>query len=168
MPSFELVEAVKTSTGWSGTWIEVGVLVKRYDIVRVPVAKDVATAATVVPAVEVAEVALACRIVTDGGLWVRLPVLSCRLRGHLGKELQVPTVAKLLPNLAGSPGARREDAKAREVSKAVATLVPLVVLHLHIIVFAKCSRFGELRVRGKFVVRAEDSGHIHRLATALR
>src|SRR5688572_14878324 len=36
-----------------------------------------------------------------------------------------------------------------------------------IVVFAECSRFGELWMRGELVVGTQNSRHVHRLATAL-
>lgn len=65
MPSLELVEAVVASAGGDGPGVEVCVLVEGNDKARVPVAEYVTTATAVMAADEVAEVALAGRVVAD-------------------------------------------------------------------------------------------------------
>ena len=72
MPCLELVEAVVAGARRSGTRVEVGVLIERHNIARVPVAEDIATTAAVVTADEVAEVAFASRVIADGRLGVGL------------------------------------------------------------------------------------------------
>lgn len=167
VPSLELIKTVMTSAGRDSTGIKVGILVERNDVARMPVAEDIATAAAVMAADEVAEVALAGRIVTNGGLWVRLPVLPCWLRCHLREQLKIPPVTQLLSNFTRSPGSWREHTESSEVGERVTALVPAVmVLCSDIVVFAKCSRFGELRIRAELVVGTQNGWHVHRLATA--
>lgn len=72
MPCLELFEAVIARARGDGTRVEVCVLVKRERVAGVPVAEDVATFAAVVAADKVAEVALAGRVVADGGFSVGL------------------------------------------------------------------------------------------------
>lgn len=63
---------MKTSTASFSPGVEVGALVKRNRVPRVPVAKDVAASATVVPSNDVVEVVLARRVIADGGLGIGL------------------------------------------------------------------------------------------------
>ena len=72
MPRLELIETMVASAGRRSAWVEVGILIKRNNVARVPVAEDVATTAAMVAAGEVAEVTLAGRIIADGGLRIRL------------------------------------------------------------------------------------------------
>lgn len=72
MPCLELLEAVVAGAGGHGPRVEVCVLVQRQRIAGVPVAEDVATFAAVVATDKVAEVALAGRVIADGGFSVGL------------------------------------------------------------------------------------------------
>ena len=64
--------AVVARAGGRAARVVVRVLVKRNDGGRVEVTEDVAAAAAVMPAGEVAEDALAGRVIADGGCGVRL------------------------------------------------------------------------------------------------
>jgi hypothetical protein len=72
VPRLELLEAVVAGARGDGSRVEVCILVQRQRIAGVPVAEDVATFAAVVAADKVAEVALAGRVVADGGLSIGL------------------------------------------------------------------------------------------------
>lgn len=65
VPDLEFLEAVTTSARGSSPGVERGVLVKGYQETRVPVAEDVAAFAAVMTAGEVAERALAGRIIAN-------------------------------------------------------------------------------------------------------
>lgn len=72
MPRLKLLEAVVAGARGKGTRVEVCVLVQRQRIAGVPVAEDVATFAAVVATDKVAEVALAGRVIADGGFSIGL------------------------------------------------------------------------------------------------
>lgn len=67
-----LLEAVGAGAEEGAAGVKVGVLVEGEDVAGVPGAEDVAAFATVVAANEVAEAALTCGIVADGGLVIGL------------------------------------------------------------------------------------------------
>lgn len=72
MAGLALLKAVVAGAGGGRARVEVCVLVEGQDGAGVPVAKDVATLAAVVSAVEVVEGALAGGVVADGGLSIGL------------------------------------------------------------------------------------------------
>ncbi len=72
MTGSALLEAVVACAGGGGARVKVAVLVEGEDGAGVPVAKDVATLAAVVSAVEVVEGTLASSVVANGGFCVGL------------------------------------------------------------------------------------------------
>lgn len=88
-----------------------------------PVAKDVATFAAVVPPDKVAEIAFARRVVADGGFGVGLPVLARRGLRDVGEEIEIPfAIDAALAALAGATAHALADdaAEAHEASVGAA------------------------------------------------
>lgn len=113
VPDLELLEAVVASASGSSTWVKLGVLVEGNEKSRVPIAEDVSTLAAVVPTSEVAERALAGRVIANRRLNIGLPVLPTRRRGDLRKQLEVEVAVEATSVAVTSGGAGETVTKNR-------------------------------------------------------
>jgi hypothetical protein len=110
-----------TGSGKRCTRVELGIMVKRSSKGGMGVAKDVATLSTVMAASEVAESALASRVVADSRLGIRLPMLACGLGLDLGKHLGVEVAVDAALGAVTGRNTRQlvaKDRHARDVLEA--------------------------------------------------
>lgn len=109
MQLLDLLEAMVASSRKSSARVEVGVLIEWKDIARVPVAKDVAAPAAVVSSDEIAETALASRVIADRRLGIGLVAIHVSDRkdmqlarnGGTGCLVDVSGVKTQRPNTTG-------------------------------------------------------------------
>lgn len=122
VPNLELLKAVVAGARGRGARVEVGILVKGHEGARMRVAKDVATSAAVMASGEVVEVALASRVVADGGLGIRLPVFPRGRRGDLREKVEIPLPVEALATIASRSAseALADTSKTRDGDEAVA------------------------------------------------